>query len=46
MSTQETNIDYRLYKKINEKPGSSIPELANEMRWSIVEVFKTRRGQG
>ena len=41
MSTQETNIDYRLYKKINEKPGSSIRELANEMGWSIVEVFKS-----
>ena len=39
MSTQEANIDYRLYKKINEKPGSSIRELANEMGWSIVEVF-------
>ena len=41
MSTQEANIDYRLYKKINEKPGSSIRELANEMGWSIVEVFKS-----
>ena len=41
-----TDIDYRLYKKINEKPGSSIRALANEMKWPIVEVFKTRRGQG
>ena len=41
MSTQEANIDYRLYKKINEKPGSSIRELANEMKWPIVEVFKS-----
>ena len=35
------DIDYRLYKKINEKPGSSIRELANEMGWSIVEVVKS-----
>ena len=27
------DIDYRLYKKINEKPGSRIRELANEMGW-------------
>ena len=36
-----TDIDYRLYKKINEKPGSSIRKLANEMKWPIVEVFKS-----
>ena len=36
-----TDIDYRLYKKINEKPGSSIRALANEMKWPIVEVFKS-----
>ena len=35
------DIDYRLYNKINEKPGSSIRELANEMKWPIVEVFKS-----
>lgn len=35
------DIDYRLYKKINEKPGSSIRELSKELGWSIVEVFKS-----
>ena len=36
-----TDIDYRLYKKINEKPGSSIRALANKMKWPIFEVFKS-----